>query len=402
MPTVSVVIPTHNRSQYLRQAVDSVLAQSYADFEVIVVDDGSSDDTRAIVCGFTDARVRYSYQSNAGRCAARNAGIQLARGDYVSFLDDDDLFLCNKLSSHVRALGEHPDVGLVTGGWRCIDAQGALLKEVPAWLWHPRLDVDTWLQVCPSLPSAVTMRRTWLERSGGFDRQIGEYAEDWDLWLRLAYAGCQMAWVEELACAYRIHSLNTVSNASRQVAGMFAVLDKFYGQPDLPAQIRVERDSIYARANVRGAARTYAAGLLSEASQHVARAIESNPELLANNGEQLYEGLVAWTADASVGDPVAFVRRVFDNLPEVASCLRVRRHTASAQAAKNALFDAYVHRDWPAVRRNLLQVACGDARLLADRGVVKVAFEVLLVTPLVSGLRHLRARNAGRLNSSQI
>ena len=118
-PQISVIIPTFNRVRLVVQAIDSVLKQSFHDFEIVVIDDGSSDDTGAVIQQYTDPRVRYIYQENTGLAGARNAGIRAARGQYVAFLDADDLFLPHNLDSHIAEIERHPQLGLVAGGF-CI------------------------------------------------------------------------------------------------------------------------------------------------------------------------------------------------------------------------------------------------------------------------------------------
>lgn len=115
MPKVSVVIPTYNRGYIVREAIESVLAQTFGDFEVIVVDDGSADDTAEKIAAIRDSRVRYIRQSNAGVSAARNRGVAEARGEIISFLDSDDLWKPEKLTHEVRFLEEHPEVPAVFG-----------------------------------------------------------------------------------------------------------------------------------------------------------------------------------------------------------------------------------------------------------------------------------------------
>ena len=111
IPIVSVVISTYNRSKLLPHAIRSVLSQDRQDFEIIVIDDGSTDETSQVVACFSDPRIRYFYQTNSGLAAGRNAGISESRGKYIVFLDDDDVFLPNKLSVQVSFMEAHRDLG---------------------------------------------------------------------------------------------------------------------------------------------------------------------------------------------------------------------------------------------------------------------------------------------------
>lgn len=127
-PLVSVIIPTHNRYHYLRQAVDSVYAQSHQNFEIIVVDDSSSDETANIATEYDD-RLHYHAQPRSGVSAARNYGIRQASGEYIAFLDDDDLYQPDKLQLNLAYFAQHPDIAWLCSGFDFIDAQADTLVE---------------------------------------------------------------------------------------------------------------------------------------------------------------------------------------------------------------------------------------------------------------------------------
>ena len=122
-PEVTVVIPSYNGVRYLGEAIESVLAQTHRSLETVVVDDGSVDETRALVARYGD-RVRYLHQENRGLAAARNTGIRAARGTYLAFLDHDDRYLPEKIARQVAVFRERPPVGLVHTGWHFIDEHG--------------------------------------------------------------------------------------------------------------------------------------------------------------------------------------------------------------------------------------------------------------------------------------
>jgi glycosyltransferase involved in cell wall biosynthesis len=183
---VSVVIPTHDRARLVVEAVDSVLAQSGVDFELIVVDDGSSDDT-ALALGARRARLRYHYQSPRGVSAARNAGAGLARGRWLAFLDSDDLWLPGKLAAQVAYHRAHPDV-LVSQTEEIWIRDG---HRVNPRAYHRKPAGDIFLPSldrCLVSPSAVMLHRDVFTAAGGFDESLPA-CEDYDLWLRLAQRG---------------------------------------------------------------------------------------------------------------------------------------------------------------------------------------------------------------------
>jgi len=189
-PVVSVIIPTYNRRDYLQEAIDSVLAQTFTNFEIIVVDDGSTDGTGEALEQRYGDRIRYEWQENQGESAARNRGIKMAQGEFIALLDSDDMWLPTKLERQVASMREHPSTGMVTCRMLTINGQGRLIagKVSDA----PCAAPITWEQAvtgsCPGLDgasSAVMIRRDVFSELGVFDTEI-KYGEDTDLWMRIA------------------------------------------------------------------------------------------------------------------------------------------------------------------------------------------------------------------------
>jgi glycosyltransferase involved in cell wall biosynthesis len=185
-PRVSVVIPTYNAAAMVKEAIESVLAQTYADFEVVVMDDGSTDDTESVVRQFGD-RIRYFKQENRGVSAARNAGINKSLGDYVAFLDSDDLWLPDKLTEQIPLLEADPKLGLVYCDWAVMSGEAVLqssyLEDLPAASGYV---FDELIQSGFILTSGVVLRRACLDDVGAFDKSLA-IAQDYDLWLRISY-----------------------------------------------------------------------------------------------------------------------------------------------------------------------------------------------------------------------
>ncbi len=191
MPRVSVIIPTHNRAEVIGEAVESVLAQTYRDLEIIVVDDGSTDRTRDALAGYLAShgeRVRYVWQENAGAPAARNTGMRAATGDYIAFLDSDDIYLPRRLEVGVGALEADARLGASYLDQRTVDVNGAVLLGSrierfggPASGWIlPALFRGDLVQT-----NTITIRREALAAVGGFDERLWS-GQDTDLWWRLA------------------------------------------------------------------------------------------------------------------------------------------------------------------------------------------------------------------------
>jgi glycosyltransferase involved in cell wall biosynthesis len=180
-PAVSVIIPTYNRCAMVREAIDSVLANRGVEFELIVVDDGSTDNTRNLAR--SDARFIYERTENNGVAAARNRGVELARAPLVAFLDSDDLWMPQKLVRHVAFTREHPhcDISQTNEIWI---RDG---RRVNPGLRHRKRAGDIFidsLQTCLVSPSAVMIRMDVFRAVGGFDESMIA-AEDYDLWLRI-------------------------------------------------------------------------------------------------------------------------------------------------------------------------------------------------------------------------
>jgi glycosyltransferase involved in cell wall biosynthesis len=186
-PRVSVVLPTYNRGALLERSAGSVLSQGFRDLELIVVDDGSTDDTPAAVRRLRDRdpRVRALRQSNGGAAAARNAGIAAARGELVAFQDSDDEWLPGHLAGNVDALSDHPDAGVVYSFMTRRRGDAARLVPDPE---SPRLDGDLSRVLLQrnlvGTPTALVRRRV-LDQAGPMDVRLPQL-EDWDLWIRVA------------------------------------------------------------------------------------------------------------------------------------------------------------------------------------------------------------------------
>ena len=184
MPTVSVVIPTHNRAGFLREAIDSVLAQQFRDFELIVVDDGSTDETPQLLESYPNINV--VRQDRRGVSAARNSGIGAASGPFVAFLDSDDLWLPQKLSAQMAFFKAQP-AALACQTEEIWIRNGVRVNPRKRHRKPSGMIFEPCLQLCLVSPSAVMIKRYLLDYVGGFDETLPA-CEDYDLWLRI---GCR-------------------------------------------------------------------------------------------------------------------------------------------------------------------------------------------------------------------
>ena len=190
-PRFSVVIPLYNKAPYIRRAVDSVLAQTLEDFELVVVDDGSTDGSGELVRSYTDPRIRCIWQSNAGECAARNRGIELARSEWISYLDADDEYLPEFLAEIDAVRHQYPSVAVIFTNHTVISEVGAREAWRAEGLTGPQV-VNDYFRFClmrgsgMSSSSTATTREI-IRRVGGFPTGI-TLAGDLDTWARLAWA----------------------------------------------------------------------------------------------------------------------------------------------------------------------------------------------------------------------
>ncbi len=238
-PLVSVIVPCYNGEKFIKEAIESALAQTYSDLEVIVVDDGSIDTSRTIIASFKDPRVRYHYKKNEGVSAARNLGIRLSRGAYIAFLDADDLWLPAKLSQQVREIERDSAIALVHCSSYIVNAGGETIGEVPAKGGSDILRDLLLIGNVVGSPSGVLVKKSVLEAVGCFDESLST-AADWDLWIRIAQK-FMIARIAEPLLKYRMHDHNMHKNISLQERETNTILGKFFSAGSLAGKYRAIR-----------------------------------------------------------------------------------------------------------------------------------------------------------------
>lgn len=270
VPRVSVVISTFNRATLLPATLDSVLAQTMADFELIVVDDGSTDETARVVERY-GTRVRYVFQENRERGAARNHGLRLASGEFVALLDSDDLWTPRKLEAEVDYADRRPDVGLVYSSAAHIDEGGRVVRRVRT----PAYEGDVLRHIVRRnfIPfGANIVRRSLLLACGGFneDRRLAG-SEDWELWTRLA-AQTRFGRVADVGLLYRQHAGASVTNVPSMRRSMRRAFFLMYANPDLVPRITRYREHTLAHIDLVAGSLSYAANRPAEARRLLYRA----------------------------------------------------------------------------------------------------------------------------------
>jgi glycosyltransferase involved in cell wall biosynthesis len=367
-PEIAIIIPAYNQAQYLAKAIQSVLEQTLSDFELIVVDDGSTDETPQVLAGIQDARIHVIRQSNAGLSAARNTGFLQSSASLVTFLDSDDYFFPDKLEVLSIFLEEHPEIGLVAGKVKYIDHAGSAMvgpESPPVPLSLPALLFEN-----PICVSGIMLRREWLERVGIFDETL-RACEDWDLWLRLLAAGCPMAWVDHPVVAYRIHPGQMTGQARRMQKAIFTVLDKFFREQKLPEALTVCKNDAYASAMVHSAAFAYLSREFEVGSSNLAESIRLAPALKDNHYKKLVGLLTAWSYDPRSTDPAVFLQRIIANPPEGHIGLGIHLRRAVADAILSSLFKSS-RETWRTRRLDLLKAVLYKPEWVFNRGVLRM------------------------------
>jgi glycosyltransferase involved in cell wall biosynthesis len=233
-PLVSIIMPAYNYASFIAEAVASVLQQTHSNIEVIIVDDGSTDDTADVAAMLVkhDARVAYVHQNNQGPSAARNTGIQKSKGEFILFLDADDTFHPQKIQAHLEHFLQAPDVDISYGCSRYFlsgkpeEIFSSIALDNENWMpcvsgnaiaVMPALVVNNIMPICSAM-----LRRSVVERVRGFDSTL-KWVEDWDYWLRASAAGCRFEFSddERLAAFIRVHDISLSKNSSGMLISQY-------------------------------------------------------------------------------------------------------------------------------------------------------------------------------------
>ncbi|NLE77395.1 MAG: glycosyltransferase, partial [Chloroflexi bacterium] len=287
MTTVSVIVPAYNHAAFLPRTLESALGQTWQDREIIVVDDGSRDETPAVAARFGQA-IRYARQENQGMARTRNNAIRLASGQLISFLDDDDLWLPEYLSTVVERFAADPDLAALHTGYRLTSDQEALdyprcgTRVVPPDRLHSALLEGGFFP-----PSSVTVRRSCLENVGVFDESLQGCA-DWELWLRIS-AAAKFAGIPDVLMKYRLHAGGLSSNVKHMFDDRLRAISKHCGLDGGPLQSWPEEKRRVVAFAYRSAAHEYSMqSRPEEAWAHFAQAAAIWPPL-AGRLDTFYE-----------------------------------------------------------------------------------------------------------------
>jgi len=290
---VSVVIPAYNQAEFLAAAVQSVLDQTYQDFELIVVNDASPDDTSQIMAKFRDVRIKYLvHEANRGLPAARNTGMRASSGELVALLDADDYFHPEKLRLHVDFLAKHPQIGVSYNSRYELNHSSTSIRE----LWRPPGSVSLADLVLgwPFSPSDMVVRAEWAVKVGLFDERYVHGGEDLDFPCRLSLAGCQFARVDRALNYRRYHSGRKKKSLECRLQEYVRALQAVSSDPRCPAEV------------LALISRAYSARYLEVAYWALAQS-------QASLGQHCIREAVKWNPAILEGKPCALVRLLMQN-----------------------------------------------------------------------------------------
>jgi glycosyltransferase involved in cell wall biosynthesis len=226
MPAISVIIPVYNGEKTIKETIESVLNQTFTDFELIAINDGSQDGTLDIISQIQDPRIKVFSYPNSGVNASRNRGFKLAAGEFIAFLDDDDLWTPDKLEAQYKALLNNPQAAVAISWTDWIDESGKIIGRGGYVSWEGDALARMLLNDFVESGSNALIRKQALFEVGGFDESL-THAEDWDMWLRLA-ARYHYTTVPKVQILYRIAANSVSSNVLKMEEGSLQVINRAY------------------------------------------------------------------------------------------------------------------------------------------------------------------------------
>ncbi|BAQ18241.1 hypothetical protein GL4_2807 [Methyloceanibacter caenitepidi] len=301
-PTVSIIMPAYNASEHIAAAIDSVLTQTFEDWELIIVDDGSTDTTSSIIQSYTNHRIRYIRQENKGRASARNAALEVARGEFIAFLDADDLFEPNKLEIQVKLLRDRPKLGGVRGAWKRISKTGELLR-VRAEQKRRVLRARSAIAGNPLLLSMSMIRRDFIDRGLRFE-EGRRYAEDWVFAQELLMSmNCRVLSHPECVGLYRMTDQAIAKTTDDYARAHIDVVERVFGQA-MDSELEALLANARFRVRIRMAARCLAAANLDLAHRLLTEAAKYRIGDDSERQSYISSEIIAWGQQLDI-DPIS-------------------------------------------------------------------------------------------------
>lgn len=277
-PNVSVIIPTYNREILIKDAINSVLVQTFQDFEIVVIDDGSTDNTKNVVESYNDSRIKYFYQQNAGLNAARNAGIRESCGKYIAYLDSDDIWESVKLEKQVKILEKFPEIGLVYCGSSLIDENNKNIGKRPLISYKGNVFDKIIRYNFLYNGSIVLFRRECLEKVGLFDEHTVRMT-DWEFYLRFAIY-YNFYGIPEYLIRYRVHNQTMTNDFKLFENSGFQIIDKTFAISDIDKKHMKLKKTAYAMRYRYLGRRYFDNNLMFESREYFKKAIDCDFSIL--------------------------------------------------------------------------------------------------------------------------
>ncbi|MFV2045640.1 MAG: glycosyltransferase family 2 protein, partial [Anaerolineales bacterium] len=314
VPRVSVIIPTHNHAAFIGETIESVLNQTCRDFELIIINDGSSDNTKEVVNRYHDPRVRYmAFDENKGEPTARNTGIRASTGEFIAHLDSDDLYHPDKLEAHIEFLDSNLDIGASYNNRFELRYSSSEIRE----LWRPprQVGLPDFVLGYPFAPSDIVIRRNWVNEVGLFDESYFHSGEELNMNCRLALAGCRFARVDR-ALNYRSHHSGRFRrDLEDRLEDVLRALESTFADSRCPSDIEGLRDRAYANHYLVLIYHALAQGKASKGQELVREAARLKADILEGDPSELVRFLVANSiADENV-DHEEMLAKVFAQFP---------------------------------------------------------------------------------------
>ena len=373
---VSVIIPAYNQARFLKSAINSVLAQTYTNWECIVVDDGSTDNTSDLVHRFNHPKIKYIYQRNSGLSAARNTGLLASKGEFITFLDSDDCFTPQKIELLMNVMENRPDFALVAGTAALIDENGNPINRK----FETKLPKNSFELVFgnPLHVGSILLRREWYIKTGLFDINLKSY-EDWDYWLRLVLAGGKLESINKTVSFYRFHTSQMTRNSQQMTEASFAVLKKIFDDPNLPLEWQPLKNKAFSFSYLRATANAYLNEDYKNAKVYLSEACRLYPELMNKKGDLLLKKIFGWSDLPKVKSPFEFLQTIMRNLPEeINSELKGNKSRIMSGFAVQKAFEYNENEDFYNTFFYLKQGIKLNWLWLLNRGVVKIFLSTLL------------------------
>jgi glycosyltransferase involved in cell wall biosynthesis len=379
MPRVSVIIPAYNSERFIGDTISSILNQTFQDFEIIVVDDGSTDGTPQVIQSFGE-RVRLISQKNKGGTAARNTGVEEAVGEYISFLDHDDLFLPEKLQLQVDFLDGHREFAGVFGWAKIFDETGktVLKNNQPV---ESELNLDSMLVYNRIMSfSQVMLRREVFDKVGKLDPRF-HIASDYEFWLRMLAAGLTLTSLETFLVSYRVHGQNVSSRSGLFREEHIKVVQEFFAKPTLDPKIAAQKMDVVTSHYLRYGISAYAELNPTEGRRYLQEASQYNPTLFKQTDFlcRTFAGIVPYTENSLGLHPWPdYIQPLVDDLCALAPHPQPLRVKLMGQLYGSLLFIKHDQNDETAVRHYFYQTLTTDLRWLKNKGFMLIGIESLL------------------------